>query len=184
VLLGSCRTPAGCTPPFADDDHSGVPPAIAAPDASDLLMEAITDLCRADFTAEGLIERFAPGAVQAGGRILPPGTEFIISNEAVTTLYTRSQVMRIVWWPKPAGDRVSEVHIVSEAPTILYADFVREHGLGAGETLEQTHPLADLQHRHAVTCRPGRSVAVVLYEVVWKGDAVGKIREVAVLGGG
>jgi hypothetical protein len=184
LLVLSCQTPSGCGPPRPGPTGGPTAEPPVGPDAEARLVQAIEDFCRADFDAPGLRDRFGPGAVRAGGKTLPPGTTYYIESEAVTTLYTADPHMRVIWWPRPAeGSPVGELHIVPETPTLVYADFVRDHGLGAGETLAQGHELADVEHRHTYTCAGKRSVGLVLGEVVWKGDAVGRIGRVTVLKG-
>jgi hypothetical protein len=177
LVASACRSPGGCGAPAPADAS---PRDRAATASSGPLVDAVADFCRADFTPATLIERFAPGAVEAGGRTLPAGTAHVIHGEAVTTLYTSEPDLLVVWWPRPAGGgAVDEVHLVPGAPRIEYALLAERLGLGPGRLLEQTHPLGDLLHEHAYSCAAGRSLRVVVSEVSWKGGAVGKVGQVA-----
>lgn len=184
VLSCSCQEPRGCGPSQAPArDRAAEPVGVdAGVDASVQLLGAIDLFCRGDFDTEALIARFAPGAVKAGGRTLQPAMAYYIQNDAMTSLYTGKPGLAVLWWPRPAqAGRVGELHIVPESPTVVYADFVSRNKLGSGETLPQTHELADLQHMHEYGCAGSRSLTLIINEVAWKGAVVGKIGQIALL---
>jgi hypothetical protein len=143
--------------------------------------------CLEDFTDAGLIDWFAPdGAVEAGGVLLPGGKAFVIRNDVVVSLNAGpgpyAPFAQVVWWMQPAApdEPIAEIHVVADASgrILPYADLVEALGLGEALATEQGgHPLADLLHRHRYSCGPGRSLDLVVNEIVWAEPFVGKVGE-------
>lgn len=154
------------------------PRPVSEADAPERLAAALRWFCDDDRRPEDVVARFAPGAVEAGGRTLPPGVPFLIRTEAVESLYTTDPFLSVIWWPRPApGAAITELHFTPESVRPRY-DAVREAlGLSEGTLLDQGHPLADLPHRHDYACLPRRGLELVLHETAWKGDAVGRLNE-------
>jgi hypothetical protein len=179
AALEAARTASG-------DAEAGTEPATAAATAtapSDpiaRLAAVLDEFCRRDLRDEDLVSILAPEAVLAGGRTLPPGTAFVIRTEAVVSLYTADPVLGVAWWPvPPAGGPVAELHLVPETVRPTYAAFRQALDLDEGTLGEQGHPLADLPHHHRFACGD-RAADLLLYEVTWKGEAVGTLRELVI----
>lgn len=149
-----------------------------------LLDGAIDQFCSGDGSVpERVIKYYPPnGATQAGGVKLPEGTPFVIRNMGTTSLRLFAPFDFVVWWfdPKATGS-IAELHVDLGVPPriVVYDDYIkaRPH-LGKGRALEQGHPLADIPHEHFVECS-GKRVKVVVNEIVWQGDFVGKIGKLA-----
>jgi hypothetical protein len=163
-----------------------VPAAAATPTlptaegAAEEWMALIRDLCARDWSPEALRERVAPGAVPAGGRTLPPGLAWWTDNGTVSSVYTTRLHSQVIWWPDPpAGAPVAEVHVVPQLSPVAYRDFVARYGWSAPLRTEQSGPLSDLEHLHSFACE-GRTVEVVLHEVVWQNEAVGRLGQFTV----
>jgi hypothetical protein len=144
--------------------------------------EAIGFFCQQPRTPDQIIGRFAPqGAVAAGGNLLHDGQPFYITSEVVTTLNTFQPATQVVWWLNPkAPGTVSEAHVVPEvtARIVNYRSFVARYRLPPATGSEQSTALSDIQHAHQLACG-GSSLKVVINEIVWKGQYVGKIGELA-----
>lgn len=181
----ACRGPAGKASGGPGAKSEAAAPVAGDPgDAAGTYMGVIKDFCLRDFTRESAIKRFAPGgAIEARGKLLQPGTAFYSTNEVVTNLYTTDTYLQVVWWknPKDGETAISEIHLVPETKVVVYEEFVEKYELGKGTALEQGHQLADIPHKHAYTCAGGKSIDVVISEVVWKGEVVGKIGEIGLL---
>jgi hypothetical protein len=155
-------------------------PAVTDPEgAADETMRFIRDFCSRDWTPDALREYVAPQAVQAGGIPLPAGMPYWFTNGTVTTVYTPREVY---WWmnPKEGQPFVTEIHAVPVMATVTYRDFVARTAFSAEVDARQDHPLSDILHRFFYTCE-GTTVEVTLNEVVWQGDAVGKLGQVGIV---
>lgn len=145
-------------------------------------MRFIGDFCSRDWPPAALLEYVSPQAVKAGDRTLPAGLPWWTSNGVVTSVYTATLHRGVVWWLDPPADRpwIAEVHLVPAVSPVRYAGFVEAFRWTGELGREQDGPLSDIVHRFPYTCGE-RTLEVRLHEVVWAGDAVGRLGQIGLV---
>ncbi len=147
--------------------------------------EEIRRFCSVAPTPNALYGAFAPkGTLDAGGVKLDPGKPFILRNGVIASLRLYDPFDHVIWWNTPPGDQVTEWHVEldSSVRILPYEDLIRDHGkLFGPEVAKLTpgHALADIPHQFRMRCG-ARDVQLLVNEIVWQGEFVGKVSGVQI----
>jgi len=147
------------------------------------LAQIIHNFAQSVFKTEDLIHLLAPSAVELKNRGVHPDQVYYTIQEKVVTLRTRDPNLGILWWIKPPeGQEIIELHVKPIYTTESYQGFAALAKLGNELDNIQTHPIGDIQHRYRFDAEGGRTIEVVVNEIVFSQDAVqvGKIGEIAI----
>ncbi len=147
--------------------------------------DQVRRFCATAPTPKAMFDAFAPkGTLESGGVKLESGKPFVLRNGVVVSLRLYDPYDHVIWWNDTPGGQVTEWHVDldSSVRILPFEDLVKEHGQLFGPEigrLPQGHPLADIPHQYRLRCGP-RDVSLIVNEIVWQGDFVGKVGSLAI----